>query len=156
MSKKIGVEHVNPFLKATVETFSMMIGTQVKPGKPSLSKGKGISYDISGVIGISGDVKGSVTMSFPEDAAINIVSAFLGEKIDTVDDDTLDAIGELANIVAGYAKKYLDFDISISLPTVIAGKGLIIREPPDVFAFIVPFSCEFGNFDIGVGLKKEG
>ena len=156
MTAKISIAHVNPFLKATMETYYAMMGTTIKAGKPSLRNGRGICYDVSGVIGITGGVKGAVALSFPEASALKSVSRFLGEEMTEVDDDVMDAIGELANIVAGYAKKFLtDFDISISLPTVMAGKGLRIKEPPDVFSFVVPFECELGDFDLGVGLKAE-
>ncbi len=151
----ISIEHVNPFLKATIETYSTMMGTQIKAGKPMLNKGRGITYDISGVIGITGEIIGSVAMSYPTSAALSTVSKFLGEEVNEVNDDLRDAIGELANIVAGYAKKFLPFNISISLPTVISGTGLVIKEPPDVFSFVVPFESDLGNFDVGVGLKAE-
>lgn len=155
MATPISVEYVNPFLKATVETYAAMLGTQIIPGRPTLSKGRGINYDISGVIGISGEIKGSVAMSYQSDAALKSVSAFLGEEVTEIDDAVMDAIGELANIVAGYAKKFLDASVYISLPTVIKGHGLVIKEPPDVFSFIVPFDCELGAFDLAVGLKRE-
>ncbi|MGL1902739.1 MAG: chemotaxis protein CheX [Fibrobacterales bacterium] len=153
---KISIEHVNPFLKATVETYKTMLGVEPRPGKPVLNQGSGIKYDISGIIGLTGDVLGSVSMSFPKDTALKSISAFLGEKVDTLDDDAMDAIGELANIVAGYAKKFLrDFDISISLPTIIKGDDLTLKEPRDVFSFIVPFESDLGTFDVGVSLKSK-
>jgi chemotaxis protein CheX len=155
MAGPISVEYVNPFLKATVETYRTMLGTQITPGKPVLRQGRGISYDISGVIGISGEIKGSVAISYQTGPCLKSVSAFLGEPIEEMNDDAMDAVGELVNIVAGYAKKFLDAQVSISLPTVIAGQGLIIKEPPDVFSFAVPFSCELGEFDVAVGLKRE-
>lgn len=151
---KISIEHVNPFLKATIETYKLMLGDTPVAGKPKLVAGTGINYDISGVIGISGELRGSVSMSYPKECAIKSVSAFMGEEMKDLDSDVMDAIGELANIVAGYAKKYLtDFSVDISLPTVIKGEGLVIKEPPDVFSFIVPFKSQYGEFDVGVGLK---
>ncbi len=153
---KISIEHVNPFLKATVETFKTMLGEEPKPGKPVLNQGSGIKYDISGIIGITGDVRGSVSMSFPKETALKSISAFLGEEVTELNDDAMDAVGELANIVAGYAKKFLrDFDISISLPTIIKGEDLVLKEPRDVFSFLVPFTCAHGTFDIGVSLKSK-
>lgn len=67
----------------------------------------------------------------------------------------MDAIGELANIVAGYAKKGLsDFNISISLPSVIMGGGNQEMEPKDVFSFVVPFTTSLGDFHLAVSLKS--
>jgi chemotaxis protein CheX len=155
MAAPISVEYVNPFLKATVETYAAMLGTQITAGKPTLSQGRGINYDISGIIGISGEIKGSVAMSYSQASALASVGAMLGEPMSEMDDAVMDAIGELANIVAGYAKKFLDAQVYISLPTVIKGSGLVIKEPPDVFSFVVPFHCDLGSFDVAVGLKRE-
>jgi len=150
------VEHINPFIQATIHSFETMIGMVAKPEKPYLKKGSGISYDVSGVIGLSGEAKGSVVISFPEETALKVVSAFVGETIDKLNDDVTDAVGELANIVAGSAKKNLtDFKITISLPTVVLGAEHSIFEPKDVLSMIIPFKCEAGNFDVAVNLKSE-
>jgi len=75
------VEHINPFLNATKETFSTMVNMEAKPSsKPYLKQGEGTTYDVSGVIGLSGDAKGSISISFPRTTVLKVVSEFLGEK----------------------------------------------------------------------------
>ena len=153
---EIKVEHVNPFLKSTVETFQKMVGVSPKPGKIVLKGDSGKSYDISGMIGISGKVKGMISLSFPKDTAIKITNKFSGTNHVNIHADTVDAIGELANIVAGNAKKELtELRISISLAMVINGEKHEIRELRDVRTFVIPFETELGNFDLAVGLKSE-
>jgi chemotaxis protein CheX len=105
MAVSIKVEQINPFIMATIETFKSMIKTEVKPGKVTLERHSGFQSDLSGIIGLSGGAKGSVSMTFPKITALKVVSAFIGERIVTVDEVVVDAIGELANIVAGAAKK---------------------------------------------------
>lgn len=152
----VKVEHVNPFLKATRETFATMIGIEVKPGKPSLKQGSGVNYDVSGIIGLSGKAKGSIALSFPRESAIQIVSQFIGEPLKDLNDDVVDAIGELANIVAGCAKKELvEFNVQISLPTVILGAHHQVKDPKDVLSMVIPFSSTLGTFDLAVSLKSE-
>ena len=152
---KIKVEHINPFVTSTIETFSKMIGMEAKPGKPIIKKGNAVDYDISGIIGISGGAKGMVAMSFPKDTAIKVTNKFVGLSNTELNADTLDAIGELANIVVGYAKKGLsEFNILISLPSVITGQNHQIMEPKDVFSFIVPFTTPVGGFHLSVSLKS--
>jgi chemotaxis protein CheX len=148
-------EHVNPFISATITSFSTMVGVEVVPNKPFLKKGSGVNYDISGVIGLSGEAKGSVILSFPQDSVVKIVSSFLGETITEMNNDVTDAVGELANIIAGSAKKDLAaFKLNISLPTVIMGTEHRIFDPKDVMSMIVPFTFDGGNFDLGVNLKS--
>ena len=53
---------------------------------------------------MSGDVVGSVMLSFPIDSALKIVEKFTGMKIDVNSEDFGDAIGELVNMISGAAK----------------------------------------------------
>ncbi len=153
---EISIDLVQPFIIATTETYTKMIRTTPKALQYSLNKGRGITHDISGVIGITGDLIGSVSLSYPKESALKTLTAFIGVPITELDDDSMDAIGELVNIVAGYAQKFIeDFKTSISLPTIIKGDELHVKEPSDVFSFIVPFECEHGKFDLSVGLKHS-
>jgi chemotaxis protein CheX len=153
---KIKVEHINPFVTSTIETFQKMVGVQAKPGKLIVKQGSHNDYDISGIIGISGRAKGMVALSFPKDTALKVTDKFIGGASANMENDIIDAIGELANIVAGYAKKSLiEFKITISLPTVITGNNHQVKEPKDVFSFIVPFETELGGFHLAVSLKSE-
>jgi chemotaxis protein CheX len=152
---KIKVEHINPFVTSTIETFAKMVGLEAKPGKLLIKKGNTVDYDISGIIGISGGAKGMVALSFPKDTAIKVTNKFVGSNNTELNADTLDAIGELANIVVGYAKKGLsEFNILISLPSVITGSNHQIQEPKDVFSFIIPFETGVGGFHLSVSLKS--
>ena len=151
----ISIDLVQPFIIATVETYQKMLGNVPVAQQHTLNKGSGINKDISGVIGITGDILGSVSLCYSEDSALKALTAFIGMPITTLDDDAMDAVGELVNIIAGYAKKFIvDYKTSISLPTVIKGKGLRVKEPADVFSFNVPFLTPIGDFDLSVGLKK--
>ncbi len=152
----VKVEHINPFIKATMESFETMVNTPVAPGKAKLKNDTKVSHDISGIIGISGDAKGAISISFPEDVAVDVVSRFIGEKISGMGPEVTDAVGELANIIAGAAKKYLtDFNIGISLPTVVTGRGHSIYDAPDVLSMLIPFTYEDKTFDLGVALKSQ-
>lgn len=155
MPTVINVDHVNPFVQATIETFRSMLGAEIRPGRPALKQGLKAFVDISGIIGLSGGAKGSVILGFPRLTALKAVSAFVGEKVVTVDDSVVDAIGELANIVAGAAKKDLArFNIAISLPTVVIGGNHEHGSPKDVTPIVVPCDSGFGNFYLIVSFKS--
>ena len=125
-------------------------------GKIALVKGLKLQHDISGIIGLSGGAKGTIAISFPKITALKAVSAFIGEKVVTIDDVVKDAVGELANIVAGAAKRDLSqYKISISLPTVIVGDGHEVQGGREVVPLAVPFESPFGAFSLLVGFKSE-
>src|SRR5690554_5313424 len=98
------VDYINAFVAATQNVFGSMVGTEVKLGSVTLNTSHVTPFDISGMIGLSGDVVGCVVLSFPMETALNTYQAFAGEKIDPLDPNFFDAIGELTNMVAGNAK----------------------------------------------------
>jgi chemotaxis protein CheX len=156
MLNGVKVEHVNPFVTATMETFKSMVKTEAKPGKPTLVKDSKSQFDISGIIGLSGGAQGTVSLSFPKLSCLKIITAFGGMKVVTIDDDVVDAVGELANIVAGAAKKHLEkYNINISLPTVVKGENHELTAPRNVIPMAVPFECPLGNFNLVVSFKSD-
>ena len=148
------VAYVNPFIVSTIETFKTMLGLEIKPGQPKLKDDAASPYDVSGIIGLSGEAQGSICMSYPKLMALKIVSKLLGTDIKIIGPEVADGIGEIANIVAGNAKKYLTkFKLSISLPKVVLGNSHYLISLQDSPAIVVPFTSAMGNFAIEVSLK---
>ena len=150
------VEYVNPFIKSTIDTFKTMLRVDLKPGKPQLKRNPNTTYDVSGVIGLTGDAIGTIVISFPTVVALRAVSKLMNLKIKVMGPEIVDAIGELANIITGNAKQYLaDMNLSISLPSVVVGKNHKINIPTGVTSMIVPFTSEIGNITLEVNLKTK-
>ena len=148
------VAFINPFVVSTIETFKKMLNTDAKPGKVQLKNESTYTYDISGVIGLSGEAQGSICLSFPKLIALKVVSALVGSDIKIVGPEVSDAIGEIANIIAGNAKQHLtQFNLSISLPKVIMGKDHKIASQRGIPTIMVPFESPLGNFAMEVSLK---
>ncbi|MGD9201662.1 MAG: chemotaxis protein CheX [Chitinispirillia bacterium] len=150
------VTYINPFIASTISTFKTMLNTDVKPGKISLKKGDFPLFDVSGVIGLSGEATGAISISFPKLVALKVVSTMLGISIKIIGPDVTDGIGEIANIIAGNAKQDLtQFKINISLPNVIIGQNHYISKPSDAPGIIVPFDSSLGNFAMEITLKTK-
>ncbi|MFP4012700.1 MAG: chemotaxis protein CheX [Chitinispirillaceae bacterium] len=151
----MNVAYINPFINSTVTCFKTMIFTDAVPGNPQLKKEHNPKYDISGVIGLSGDAQGAISLCFPKQSAMDIVSSMIGAKITEIGPDLSDAVGEIANIIAGYAKRDLSgLNLSISLPNVIIGNHVLARQSGTP-TIIVPFSCPLGSFAMEVSLKTK-
>lgn len=147
------VRFINPFVSAVVEVFRTMVHMPVTVHKPHLVTEPGTRSDVSGVIGFSGDASGCVVLSFPTDVACRAASAFAGIPIDEKHPDFADAIGELANMVAGNAKKdFTGMSVSISLPSVIIGKGHTVSGSRACPRLIIPCETTFGSFEVEVGM----
>jgi chemotaxis protein CheX len=152
----ISAGHVNPFITSTLETLSKMAGTEAIPGKPLRKKDCACNHDISGIIGLSGGARGVVALAFPEGTAVALANRMGQTTYATLNPDVADAVGELANIVAGYAKQGLtDLSVSISLPSIIMGASHIIKHPKDVLSFVVPFRSTAGDFQLILCLKAS-
>lgn len=152
----MNVSYINPFITASMITFRTMMSIDITPGKAT-ARGDSIpSYDVSGVIGISGSAIGSVVLSFPRLPALRIVSQMLGTQVKVVGAELTDGVGELANIVAGNAKQYLEgLQLSISLPEVVIGRNLAPANGLGAPTLVVPFDCKLGSFSLEVTLKTD-
>jgi len=149
----VKAEHINPFIRALINGFDTMLSCKVTRGEIHLKGDPQTKFEISGIIGLSGKAVGTVVVALSESVALKAASAMLMDEYTEINDDVVDAVGEMANIVAGAAKAELaEFDMSVSLPNVITGKGHDVRFPSNVTPLCVPFECPWGELAIEVGL----
>ena len=150
------VEYINPFIASTTAAFSTMLGVEVIRGDISIKQGCQPRHEINGIIGLSGKAVGVVALSVGRDVAFGVTEKMLGERPAEIDANVTDAIGEMANIVAGGAKAHLDkYELRVSLPTVVVGKSHFIEFPSKVTPISIPFDSQWGPLVIEVGLVEE-
>jgi chemotaxis protein CheX len=150
----VKAQYINPFLKASINLFKEYLGLQAVAGKPFLLADPQDLYEVSAIIGLAGETKGAVVLSFSRETAIQIVSKMEGHEYNVLGNEVLDGVGELINIIAGNAKQdLLDFRIEISLPGVVTGKSYKIRWPEGIPVVTIPFTTEFGPFTVNVSLQ---
>ncbi|HSW47299.1 MAG TPA: chemotaxis protein CheX [Phycisphaerae bacterium] len=150
------VRFVRPFVAAIHTVFKTMLNTEVQIGTPHATIESGNRADVSSVIGFSGQATGCVVLSFPSEVACKVASAFASIPLDEKHPDFSDAIGELANMVAGNAKKdFSGMQVNISLPNVIVGKDHIVTRSRMFPRVVFPCSCDLGDFEIKVAVKAE-
>lgn len=147
------VKYINPFIDAVKNLFSTMINVPFTLGPPSLKKTTLPTHEISSIIGLSGTVSGCVVINLSEPVALQMVSYLIGDEVTEIDADCTDAIGEIANMIAGNAKT--DFPVSgttISVPSVVTGKHKV-SYPSGLPIISIPCSTEKGELVIEVALK---
>lgn len=151
--ERMDVRYINPFVESVCNTFETMCGMKVDVKNPELKCALGPMTDVSGVIGFSGDATGCVVLHFDFVTASNVATAFAGTEIDQHHEDFADAIGELANMVAGGAKAKFDgVDISVSLPNVIIGKAHNVTTAKNDKRIIIPCQTAAGAFTVEIGM----
>jgi chemotaxis protein CheX len=147
------VRYINPFLVAIRNIFDTMIDVPFTLGTPKLKKENIPTHEISSIIGLSGDVTGCVVISLSQEIAFELVSALTGETFTEINADCTDAIGEIANMIAGNAKT--DFpqgNTSISVPSVVTGSHKV-AYPSGIAIVSIPCQTRKGELVIDVALK---
>ncbi len=96
---------IDAFLAGTIDVIKTMAFTETKLGKPYMKNDNMAFGDVSGIIGLTGAVIGSLALSFSEACILRIVSNMLGEELTTLNHDIEDAVGEITNMVSGVARK---------------------------------------------------
>lgn len=152
------VAYINPFIAGTREVFDTMVDMPFSVGRPRL---RGADerlhklYSISVVIGLSGrNVTGLLVMHLAERVALTMVSALVGVPVASLDADALDALAEIANMIAGAAKKRLpEGQLKMTVPTLLRTEDVI--SPTDKPLLILPFDCPTGRFTLEVALWKN-
>jgi chemotaxis protein CheX len=149
-------EHLNPFVSSTVSVFETMLSCKLTRGKIFIKNKVSPEFEVSGIIGLSGKAAGTVVLSFNRTTALMAAKTLLGEMPDTINADVVDAVGELANMVAGAAKAQLEqFEMSLTIPTVIVGKDFHIEFPSKTPPICIPFECQWGPLTVEVGLVEQ-
>ncbi len=150
------VRYINPFIASVKNVFKTMLATEVTVSKPII-KGQGeASADVSAVIGLSGDATGCVVLSFPMHTAVTVASKFAGVQMTATHEAFSDALGELANMVAGHAKAGLEgLNLNISLPTVVIGREHLVSQSKLAPRLALPCDSTLGRFCVEVVMVAD-
>lgn len=151
----MNVSFINHFIESTANVFSTMLGTEIKRKSLELKPGCQPTHDVSAVIGLSGKVSGSVVLSMESQVALSAAGQMLFEELTEINAEVVDAVGELANMIAGGAKAEMsELALSLGLPNVIAGRDHQIFFPGNVRPITVGFVSEWGQLAIDVGFNE--
>lgn len=148
----LDVDYLNPVIASLEDTFQTMLGvTVIRSGLELMSNNVAL-HPVSGIIGVSGKGVGTIVLSLSNEVALKAASTMLMTEIAEVDDDVLDAVGELTNMISGGAKAQLSkFSLSMSLPNVICGDNCRLHFPSNAHPIAIPFKCNWGLLGIQVG-----
>lgn len=150
---------LNPILASTRAVFESMLGCVPQRTALTLNTRATTSYDISGVIGITGSAAGTIVFSLSAAVAAAAYERLTGQPLDEVPSDERDArlsdvVGELTNMIAGGAKARLQqMSLSLSIPNIACGKGHVVRFPTSIVPMSLAFESEIGPFSVDFGFS---
>jgi len=144
---------INPFVDATVNVLETMAFTKAQAGKPYLKKDEVALGDVSGILGLTGEANCTISVSFDRQSILSIVSNMFGEKMEEMNDEIRDAVGEITNMISGQARQKLDElgrSLQAAIPIVIMGENHTITHVSRHAVTAIPFSTESGDFTVEV------
>ena len=92
---EFSVEYINPFLMAATSVIKDICQVDMKIGRPYVKTTEFASDSVIIMIGVTGEVRGQVLMSFPEAHALHVASKMMmGMPVTALDDMSASAINE--------------------------------------------------------------
>ena len=150
-------ELINPFVRSALSVFRTMLDCAIQREGLSLRTGSTPAFDVTAVIGLSGVIRGSVVLSVPRAVAFKVVERLVGIETVEIDQIVVDAVGEMANMIAGGAKAELAaYRLSLGLPSVVVGKDHQIFFPENVSPLCISFRTAWGPTSLEVALDTHG
>ncbi len=150
-------DHINPVYEATKQIMKTMVDLDISREPISVSDGMVPSKEANVVLGVTGDLKGSILFSFPKQMVLNMVSSMSGLELDTIDQFVSSAMGEIANIIGGTAVTKLSengYICDITPPQIFIGEYKSISMASQK-SIILPIMTEIGKFEVIIILKEK-
>jgi chemotaxis protein CheX len=140
----------------TEKVFSTMLDLAIVPcqvdGPPASASRDG---GVIALVGFAGQWSGSGTIRCGGELACIISGKLLMAEYDQVNEEVLDAMGEIANMILGNFKDDAAFKlgpIGLSTPTVIHGNNFKTRNWNGQSWITVPFDCQGKLFEVNICL----
>jgi len=104
---------------------------------------------ITAAVHFVGQWRGATLVECDAPQACQFAARFMGIALPAmIDDDVRDAMGELANMVAGNLKSVLPHGVDLSMPSVVEGSDYSLRVCGAKAVERMTFSSAVGNFRI--------
>ena len=151
-------EVLETVMSTTLETFKSYMNIDLVAGESAKTIGS-LESDVTGVVGIGGDRVGYIIIAASRSTAVLVAQQMLMVD-DPGDEDITDAIGELANNIAGAVKTNHAAcgNVALGLPLIVAGPLRAVSEPPTSTDPSLSVACKgvtipFHTVDGSVSLK---
>ncbi|HUI57584.1 MAG TPA: chemotaxis protein CheX [Bryobacteraceae bacterium] len=143
---------------ATQELFTSMLGTEVRLVAAPEEEPHDPFDGILSLIGFTGKVIGNGEIICTAGTACDLSSRFLMAEFQHVDEQVLDAVGEITNMIVGGFKNRLEAHVGrlqMSIPTVVHGKNISARNLKADVAVTLLCAYADGEIQLKLGLAAS-
>lgn len=149
-------KEISSYLKESVEEiFNAYLFMELSTG-PAITKMDHVAYKpqeslVTSLINFNGSINGGIHFSCSLKVALHMAESLAGAPFEQLDDEARDALGELANMMAGGLQTRLannkdNNDIHLTPPTVIFGSSFQIQYNRSLSSITQHFNIETGPF----------
>lgn len=149
-------EYINPFYKATIDVFKMMLDLEVARDKNGNVKKDTHNDDIHVCINITGDLTGFIVYSFNGKMPLEMVKIMSGMEIDEFDSFVSSALKEIANIISGNAVTGLtaqSMKCDITTPEIYSEENIPVGLA-DKQILRLPLHTILGDMQLSISLEE--
>src|ERR1035437_2017859 len=150
------VQIVNRYGQSALNVISKETQLPVQRGGLLREENPYTTEDVTAVIGVSGQLSGSLYLSMSETVAVKLISAIIGLETTELDDLGQSGIAEMANVIAGTAVIELaeeGIGTIINPPLVLVGRGARLSTV-EIQRLVVPLTTAFGEVRLHVALRE--
>ena len=152
----MNVTYINPFLEALTKVLDQFGVSNIDIGKLEKKERMQVTFDVTAVVGLVGDIKGNVAYSLSQETAKKIIATMMpGRPVTDFDVLARSAIGELSNMVTGRASILLSnmgVNIDISPPSIIVGEEIVFIISP-VQSIAVNMDTPAGRIEVNIEIE---
>ena len=137
------------FVYAANVVFYTMAKIIVTSGKFFIKHDRKALGAITAVITLSGFRNGTIAVSFDRGSAMALVRGMLGDDVEDMERDMLDAVGEVTNMISGHAREAMAKSgvvLQGATPTILVGDDTEIAYMSQAPVVVIPFSTPDGAF----------
>lgn len=150
------VKIVNAFVEAAHEVLLSEAALHTTRGDLNLTEAALTTEDITVIIGLVGNITGSVIYSFTEPIALDILGRMMGEPVSKIDNLAQSGLAELGNVITGRASIKLEkigCEIKISPPMLLVGHGTALSTL-DLPRLSAPLHTETGTIGLHLAVRE--
>ncbi|MBF0622273.1 MAG: chemotaxis protein CheX [Magnetococcales bacterium] len=143
----------NFIIQAVNDIFLAFFSSKVSAGpalvKPDFTPYEPPSTEATAIVNFNGAISGGIHLSSPLHVAVRLAGALAHEEFHEMNEEACDALGELANMIAGGVQTGLNDsfeDINLTPPTIIFGSDYGMAYKSNLSSVKQYFTSESGPF----------
>lgn len=132
-------------------------GVEITSGACETGRGSvSLIGDVSGVIGlVQSKLEGTMILCLTFDTVRDILPRIVGNAVSVTHEMTVDAVGEITNMIFGQIKTELNgrgYGIKLGIPSVVTGRGHFVSQFHEGPYMIIPFYLEGQLFQVHIAV----